>query len=194
MLEKISKHVTRWLVNKGAITENDFEVYEYGVFQLVMNIVDILTIIALAAYFNEFVAIVCFAISFTALRKYAGGYHSNTVLGCYFITIIATLLTILQIKYVTIPFAVSLGIWAITGVTIVLMVPVSSKNKPLDEVEYIVYRKKALIIWFIECVTLFVLEISGFEECFEGILAGQCYVAIALCIEMIIEENIRKGE
>lgn len=193
MLGVLSKHITQWLVEKKVIAETDWEVYEYGVFQLVMNLVDTLTILALAIYFHEIWATVCFAASFAALRKYAGGYHAHTVLACYLFTTTVTLLTILTIKYTTIPLAVMLGVWTVVGLTIVLLAPVENRNKPLDEVEYIVYRKRALLVWLGECVLLVALEISGFRKCFEGVLAGQCCVALAMCLEMIHGKS-KKGD
>lgn len=190
MLEILSRHITQWLIKKKVILEDDSEVYEYGLFQLIMNVIDICTIFLLAICFQEIFSVICFVVSFALLRKYAGGYHANTVLRCYLVTTIATVLAILWIKFVVVPFIVILGIWVVSGITIVLLAPVSNRNKILDDVEYVVYRKKALSIWGVECVIMLLFKFIGFEKCFEGNLIGQCYVALAMCIEVLSFKSI----
>lgn len=147
--------------------------------------IDIISILLLAFLFGEVLPIIIFAISFISLRKYAGGYHAFTVLGCYFITITATLLAIIYIKYVMLPPSVMLGIGFIANIIIVLFAPIQNRNKVLDDVECIIYRKKALLIWGVECAIMLILKLCSLEKCFEGILIGQCYIALAMCIEII---------
>jgi accessory gene regulator B len=189
MGEKIPKYITQWLIEKNVIAVQEFDVYQYGVFLLLTTIVDIVTILTLAIIFDELQSIICFLISFIELRRYAGGYHANSIWGCYFATVVVSMIVILCIKCLEIPFLILLVIGGFVGVIIVSLAPVSSKNKRLDEVEHVIYRKRVRYFWGAECIVLFLMEIFGFRKCFEGVLAGQCCVALALYLEVILAKR-----
>lgn len=193
MMKRFSRQITYWLVKKEVIPKADYEIYEFGIFQLVMNVIDIISILVLALSFDEILPTICFVISFVSLRKYAGGYHASTISRCYFITITVTLLCIFCIKYVVLPSSVMLGIGLVVNTIIVLFAPVQNRNKELDDVECVIYRRKALLIWGMECAVMLILKLCSLEKCFEGIWIGQCYIALSMCIEMIGKKR-KKGE
>lgn len=191
----ISRQLTNWLIAKKVIAMEEKEIYEYGIFQLLMNAIDTFSILTLALLFHEVPATCCYLIAFCMLRKYAGGYHAKTVLGCYFITLTSALCMMIMIKIKDIPLMVQLIVWLISSVVIILFVPMQNMNKKLDEVEELVYRNRAIITWTIETIVMAVMYGLKFTKCFEGILIGHICVSISILAEMIYSQSIkRKGD
>ena len=52
-MERISKKLTNWLISNKVITTEEKEVYEYGIFQMIVNMLDTLSILSLSILFNE---------------------------------------------------------------------------------------------------------------------------------------------
>ena len=47
-MKEISRKITNWLVVKGVISYDEREIYEYGVFQMIMNTIDTISILTSA--------------------------------------------------------------------------------------------------------------------------------------------------
>lgn len=194
-MEMISKQLANWLIAKKVIAMEEKEIYEYGIFQLLMNTIDTFSVFLLALLFHEVPATCCYLIAFCMLRKYAGGYHAKTVPGCYFITLASVLCMLIMIKIMNIPMIVQLIAWLISSVVIILFVPMQNMSKKLDEVEKLVYRNRAIITWTIEVIVMAVMYGLKLTKCFEGILIGHICVSASILAEMIYSQSIkRKGD
>lgn len=81
MSQVASKIVTRMLT-ANLISENESEVYTYGVQILLEKIISYSIIILFAAILNRVLEISLFLISFSLLRKYSGGIHCKRFENC----------------------------------------------------------------------------------------------------------------
>lgn len=183
-MEKISKKITKWMLAKQVITRDDEEVYVYGVFQLLMSMLNTVSILMLAVIFHKILAVCCYIICFSMLRKYVGGYHAKSVKGCYLMTVGSTALMLWVICFNKIPMAVIFTFWMLCGVFVFLFAPVENRNKKLDEVERVVYRKKALVIWMLESVVLWGIYGLKFFDVTEGIVFGNILIVISMFVEL----------
>lgn len=86
-MEEISSKITEWLIKQQVIQRDDMEIYQYGLFHMIMNLADIISIILISLYFGKIELAVIYLVFFCVLRKYAGGYHAKTIVGCYIITL-----------------------------------------------------------------------------------------------------------
>lgn len=152
MLKKLSYKLTTRLLCKGVIEYDDFEIYQYGLEQIFTNIINVLTLIVMGVIFDNLVCGLIFAAAFMELRAYAGGYHASTPVRCYILTTVVIIVVLLLMKYVEVSYFFELGLIVISGFVIILLSPVESVNKPLDDIERKVYRKKAILIWCVEIV------------------------------------------
>ena len=183
-MERISKKLTNWMIAKEVITRDDEEVYEYGVFQVLSNMLDTVSILVLAVIFQKVLVVCCYIVCFSLLRKYAGGYHAKSVKGCYLMTVGSTALMLWVISFCKIPTAVILAFWMLSGVFVFLFAPVQNRNKRLDEVERVVYRKKALVILMLESIFLWGLYVLKFSEVTEGIVLGNVLIVVSMIVEI----------
>jgi accessory gene regulator B len=117
---------------------------------------------------------IIFYVAYFILRVYAGGYHADSPLTCFFLSIILLIPFLLAIKYQymwNVPwvfFALLIG----AIVILVLIAPVGTKNKMLDDLEKVVYRRRLfrnLAIASVIGVTLFLLS---FNEYSAAVLCG----------------------
>lgn len=70
MVEKISKEIAKGLVRREVIEYEDYEIYEFGVEQLITNIIDLLTLLIVGLVTGMVWQGLIFAFSFMVIRKY----------------------------------------------------------------------------------------------------------------------------
>ena len=184
-MERISKKLTNWLISNKVITTEEKEVYEYGIFQMIVNMLDTLSILSLSILFNELTATCCYIVCFCMLRKYAGGYHAQSLIGCYGMTIGSTLLMLITIKVFKVPLIVLLSLWLVSLIIIFLFAPVQNRNKILDELERTVYRRLVFLIVILESIFMWVLYGFNFIKEVQGILFSNVLIVISMLIELI---------
>ena len=159
------------------------ELYEFGIFHLLLNIIDTVSILLLALLFREVISTVFYIICFCTLRRYAGGYHAKTVFTCYLLTLTAALGMLVLLKQFDFIAPVQFAIWFISGMIILLFAPIQNANKILDDIEIIVYKRRAIITWFVQTIGMVLLYWLDFSNCFEAILISHVYVAISMIVE-----------
>lgn len=194
-MERISRKLTNWLVSKKIITVEEKEVYEYGVFQMMVNILDTMSIFILSILFHKVLATCCYIVCFCMLRKYAGGYHAKSVIGCYLMTVGSAIIMLLTIRFCRLPIAVIIAVWLVSGIIVFLFAPVQNRNKRFDELEQLVYRRRAIIIWLSESVLMWGLYSFHFIQEVEGILLSNVLIVISMVVELKSLAKFRdKGE
>lgn len=181
-MEKIAKRLTDWLIAKEAVAFDEKELYEYGIFHLLLNIIDTISILLLAVLFHEVMPTVFYIICFCTLRKYAGGYHAKTVFTCYLLTLTAALGMLVLLRQFDFIAPVQFAIWFISGMIILLFSPIQNVNKILDDIEKVIYQKRTIITWLIQTIGMVLLYWLDFSNCFEAILISHVYVAISMIV------------
>ncbi len=155
MFESTAEKITHRLCENRIIPKQDRELYTYG-FNLGLTVVlNLLSTVLVGVIFGMVFESIAFLLAYIPLRSYAGGYHANTPLRCYFISliIIALLLSVIKFEVFSV---IGYGILLLAGALIcILLAPVADKNKPLDETEQKVYRHRTYIILLVEiCVAI----------------------------------------
>lgn len=85
---------------------------------------------------------VFFWVSFSVLRKYIGGYHSDTEKKCYVISFITVLTSLLGIKMIKCGGGLGIALQTICLIIVLLIAPVENVNHILDKDERIKYGIK----------------------------------------------------
>lgn len=157
----ISEKVVDKLIDGNIIESEDKELYTYGFHQGFLIIFNILTAIAIGLLFKMVLECVIFLMAYIPLRSYAGGYHAKTPLRCYMFSIIIMIVVFLGIKFIYWNnFICSIITFCATSIIFALQ-PVEDSNKPLDQKEIDVYKKRTkiillvligigLIFWFVD--------------------------------------------
>jgi len=159
MMANISERITQSLINAGAAPAEDKALYEFGIRQGILLVINIATAVLIGLLLGMFWQSIIFLLTYNPVRTYSGGYHARTPLACYLLTIPITMAVLMGIKML--PWNVYLCVIALfcSVVIIEILAPVADPNKPLNEREKIVYKGRArtysavffgaaLMLWF----------------------------------------------
>lgn len=185
MFGGISKKIVDRLLDKGAIHQDDYEIYLFGMEQLLTTILDVLSAIVIGILFGRVLQTIIFVISFMVIRSYAGGYHAATPLRCYVLTILTVILALSAMKYMEWHIFYLLGILMVSSVVILILAPVDTENKRIDDVEFIHYRRKTVIVWGIETFIALLFALFQFKIGVESIVFTELTLSISLICENV---------
>lgn len=99
MFEKTADKLTRGLCGRGVIAESEAALYRYGFDMALTMLLNIISTAAVGLIFGMVFESIAFLVCYIPLRSYAGGYHSETPLRCYFLSLamIAAVLSALKL-------------------------------------------------------------------------------------------------
>lgn len=180
MISSVANNITNYLICKKVIKDDDREIYQYGFEQVFSSLLNIATMLLLGIILGKIYQSLVLILSFMALRSYSGDYHANTPLHCYLLTVMSISAALSIMKFITIDRFICLGLLVLSSLIIITLSPIGTANKPLDEIEKIIYRKKTIIVWCIEtCVALLFIVFNN-TEIHSSIVLAQTLVSIAL--------------
>lgn len=149
-MDMVLKNLSKKILNMINVETQDHIVIEYGIQQMFLIVLNVLTVIILGTLWKELLFSLLFLLWFVMLRPFAGGYHADTKSGCYLLSIVA-LNCILAYKSQT-WFSIPqyFIVWSISVVLILGLAPVANSSNPLEEKEIKVYKKKVkkLVVLF----------------------------------------------
>lgn len=180
MISSAANNITNYLICEKVIKDDDREIYQYGFEQVFSSLLNIATMLLLGIILGKIYQSLVLILSFMALRSYSGGYHANTPLHCYLLTVMSISAALSIMKFITIDRFICLGLLVLSSVVILLLSPIGSQNKPLDEIEKIIYRKKTIIVWSVETCVAIVFIILDITEIHIAITLAQVIISIAL--------------
>lgn len=82
MIESLSRAYAKVLVDHGIISEDQKEIYSYGLTAIIVNLVNYSVFLALGFIFSLAKETVIFFIFYLPLRNIIGGRHAKTPLAC----------------------------------------------------------------------------------------------------------------
>lgn len=158
-MEIVSKKIIGFIQRNEIISEQDKEIYLFGLILMLRISLNLLTLLVIGVCFNMLGESMIFAICSVMIRTYSGGFHADDPIVCHGISVTIIILMLLSIKF---------GLWNLP-ISFVLMIssigiilryaPVEHKNKPLEENEMRMYRKILFLIvffWVLASVILLV--------------------------------------
>ena len=180
MIRKAAKAITRDLVKINLISEQDEDIYLYGIKQFLDLIVNFFSTVVIGLFFNMVWQSIVFSIVYIPLRRYAGGYHAPNPNICYLLSTTLIVISLFAIKQIKVTWQIFLSITIISIILIFIKAPVESRNKPLDIKEKEVYKRYARIIAVLEGFLAGTFFIVGWMELCMCILITLCIVSLLL--------------
>ena len=161
MISKLSKKI----VNQLNILDDEQELYEYGFFILLSQILYFIIAIIIGTICGTVFESIIFYIAFQFIRRYAGGYHAATETRCEILSTLSILACIVVIrlsKTYDIQTAL-LIISALSAVCIFVFCPLDTPEKPLTDKEFRYFRKISWLILLAIVVAIIVSYIFKFK-------------------------------
>lgn len=166
MFAKLAEYLTQQLENENVISSDKRELYRYGFQNGMILTLNFITSILIGVIFGKALESIILLAAYIPLRSYAGGHHSSSSEKCYIVSSLIMIIWMCLLKFQILSTSCCV-IMLIAGLIVCIMLaPVEGKNKPLDEDEIHIYRKRSFAVLLIEiCVWLiFVLFIHKFKQ------------------------------
>ena len=97
-MEALSEKIITNMIKSGESIEDCREVYVYGLTQLFRTLLNLFTTVIIGFCMGMLLESIVFVICLMFIRSYSGGYHSNSPLRCYIISVIAVIMALGSIK------------------------------------------------------------------------------------------------
>ena len=148
MTGKIAEAITTSCVRKKIINVDKQSVYRYGFELLISFFIHLTCFVTVAVISRRFLETFIFILAFASLRRYTGGYHAKTDIGCYGLTTISLVIYLVLLQYT--PFSHQLMfIWfnlIVYWLAIFFIAPVTSDQKPINAIQLSRIKKHMWII------------------------------------------------
>ena len=177
MISNLASKVVKKLIDHSVIADTEQELYVYGFFILISQIVYFTLTIMFGILLDIVLESVIFYVAFQFIRRYAGGIHASSELKCEIATTTSIFLCLLCIKLFEINnVQISMLIVTIIAtVFIFVFCPLDTPEKPLTKEECKYFRKISWVILLFIMLTIcigwyFKLEFLIYPCCISLIL------------------------
>lgn len=169
-LEKLSHKIGDDLVRSGVVKEEDAEVYIYGINQILAYVFNAFSSLIIGLIFGVTFEIIIFMAAYIPLRSFAGGYHAKTPLRCYIFSVIMLIVVSIGLKYLSVSEWVYYAVLLASVLIVLVLSPVEDRNKPLDEIEHKVYKKRTVFIAAAEILIGLAFKLTGLNNLFVAVV------------------------
>lgn len=180
MFAKVSATIAQSLADSGKVEREDLALCQYGVKQIFTILLNLLTTIVIGCLFGMVLESILFTVSYIPLRSYAGGFHAKTSVRCYVYSIVMIMAVLVILRFFpeqTLYYDVA---FLTAGILLLAFAPVEDQNKPLDDLEKKVYRRRTIAIWMIESILIIVLYVLGLKQ------VWHCLVLSMLALSLLL--------
>lgn len=148
MITYLSSKLTEYLCRNAVIDSEKAEIYQYGYEVFISGMIGFIIAGTLGAASGHFVESLVFLAFFVPLRQLSGGYHADSYLKCNIVFTAVFAAVLAGACFMPEAFALPVIAFcsAFTFLMMVLLAPIENVNKPLDEKQKRVNRRKCLVI------------------------------------------------
>lgn len=178
-MEKCTDHVINWLIRCNVINKSEKSLYEYALhsfFLLMMPFILAGTIGFCMGMFQHGIVII---LPFVILRKFSGGYHAKKLSICMIGSGCLLYLCMMLSKYTKCSWILA-AVTAVASLSLILVSPIDSENRRIDEDEKKQYKTVTII-----CVIIFWLLNSILS------LAGKQIYVVDLSIGLLLTAGLQ---
>ncbi|MCR4568497.1 MAG: accessory gene regulator B family protein [Pseudobutyrivibrio sp.] len=148
-MEKISARLTDYILNKGLIKKEDYNIYQYGFLCFLETTVGILSCIIISIIVGMFWEGVFFLLVFMPLRSFGGGLHLEKFYQCFIVSCLIMIASLLIVKSFSIPKIISLSVVFLSSVALLLIGPVDHPNREVEPEDNLIFIRKTKYTVFI---------------------------------------------
>ena len=190
MLHRLSKRIALSVCNDS--DKIPLDIYIYGFELLVSSVIETISLLLIGLLTGKLIDTIIFIISFSSIRVFSGGYHANSYLKCFIVTV-AYYLLVLFSAYIMLAFPnrtiilIAIITLFLSLILFILMSPVKSKGKSILN-----YKKQKILSIISLCINA-ILPIILLTIYQNNILII-VYPTI-ICVDvLIIIESLKKGD
>lgn len=177
ILDLFLKHI----VSEECIKEEELDIYRFGLECMILKLIHYVSYIIIAIVLHSLPGLLLSSCVMIPLRSKAGGYHAKTRIGCYVFS--CSMITALcLLNRMVLPEFIHMVILVIANIIILVWAPVENENRPLEQVEINVFRKRVIITLLIADAIIFVMIWQN-ASMYNFLINGIVMMSILLTLE-----------
>ena len=145
-MEHLSIILTNYILIKGVIKENDFEIYQYGFQRFLELTINIICSIIIAVLLGMKLECIVFFLFFIPLRSYSGGFHMEHYISCLFLSCLSLTGILCIVKYFSATMLLSCVLYFTSLAVIKIIGSVNHPNRNVDKEDNLFFSKRTNII------------------------------------------------
>ena len=157
MIVKLSKLITKVLLNQKSISENDIDIYQYGIEITISSLLNIALIVIVSLITNSLFSGLIFLSTFIILRQFTGGYHAESYFKCNSVLVLTYILVLLLSRLICLEFRAGCIILLLGVLVVIFFTPVYNAHKELSRSEYRKSKKISIILYLLFSVTSIII-------------------------------------
>ena len=166
-MERLSEKIIQYMIKNSILSEDDKEIYAFGLTQMIRALLTIITTIFIGFCFGKIIESIVFVVFTALIRTNSGGYHSDSPVGCYFISVISVIITLYLVGKQVFNVRLMIVLLVVSFVVFIKYAPIGHFNKVLDEIEVSTYKRRLLwtllTIAFVEIIFVVVQKLYLFS-------------------------------
>lgn len=192
----MSGWLSRWMQERGIIEGDDREIYQYGIRNGVIILMNVATAFLIGLFTEQLLVVCVFTLSFMTLRSFTGGFHCDDRLFCYISSSVVLFIPVYTgglLVWMSVP-AVLLTLAAVAGI-ILIFSPMNSRNRKLDQKEKRHFGRCARIIVILQIIVFFTLWYLRVLDCAYSIYSSICITAVFMLagkVKLFIQLHMEK--
>lgn len=188
MIAKFAKKINEILIQKGIVQKEDAELYQYGIENGIVVAGNLLASGIFGIVTGRPGLVLVFLLFYASLRSYSGGSHCKSRIGCFLISMAILSIPVYTHEFVmnNVPATVILMIGIAAVVVILILRPVESINKPLDDEEKKYYARVTHCIVALQVCVLIILFCLGVKDYFYAGYSSIVLVAVFMVMGKVI--------
>lgn len=193
-MDKISDSISNLLWEQGILQDDDVSKCSYGLDIFISSIIEILSILLISAFIRNFVETLLFFTAFIPLRIYAGGYHAETRMRCFFVSLAVYIIFTITMRVMPtklyLPINISLALLSL--IIVLAAAPIIHPNKNVSDIERKYYKKIALRLCIMEtAIVLLMVFMIPQSKYVTSFTLGQAAVTLSM-LAAIIKKAIQR--
>ena len=188
MIAKFAKKINEILIQKGIVQKEDAELYQYGIENGIVVAGNLLASGIFGIVTGRPGLVLVFLLFYASLRSYSGGSHCKSRIGCFLISMAILSIPVYTHEFVmnNVPATVILMFGIAAVVVILILSPVESINKPLDDEEKKYYARVTHCIVALQVCVLIILFCLGVKDYFYAGYSSIVLVAVFMVMGKVI--------
>lgn len=182
----MAKWLSRRMVERGIIKEEEQEIYQFGIRNGFIILLNVVTAFLIGLFTAKLLVVAVFTLSFMVLRSYTGGYHSDSRIFCYIGSNLVLFIPVYTEElFIKTPNMVLIFFLILASGIILMLSPMHSKHRKLDEKEQKHFGIRARSITVVQLIILGVLWYAGMTPYAYAVYVSICIIAVFMIIGKI---------
>lgn len=193
-MERLSIVLTNYIMKKGVITEDNYDLYLYGFQSFLELSLNIICSILIAIFLHMEIECLLFFLFFVPLRSFNGGLHLKSYYSCLIFSCMTMTYILLLVKHIHLNAPVSFLLFLILLVAVKLTGSFDHPNRPVEEEENAVFIQKTNFTFILSFVAALVFLIFQLDQYLLLETLTYLLVFITLVISKIKQRSLELGQ